>query len=96
MSDERYRVLNSKSVEDQFLQVMGLAEQSGLREAALRSARWIMEELSRTPHEFGESRWITRTLFARCAIVRPILVEYAIHHTEKIVFLRRFAWVQTK
>ena len=95
MSDERYRVVNSSAVEAQFLQVLALADGKGLQAQALRAARWIMEELRRTPHEFGESRWESRSLLARFAIVRPVLVEFAIHRTERVVFLRRFALVKS-
>jgi hypothetical protein len=95
MSDAPYRVVNSSEVEAQFLQVFSLVGAEGRQSEALRAARWIMEELRRTPHEFGESRWETRSLLARFAIGRPVLVEFAIHRTERVVFLRRFALVKS-
>lgn len=95
MSDAPYRVVNSSEVESQFLQVLSLAAAEGRQSEVLRAARWIMEELRRTPNEFGESRWETRSLLSRFAIVRPVLVEFAIHRTERVVFLRRFALVKS-
>ena len=51
-----------------------------------------MEELKRTPTEFGES-WITLPgsgLIFRRGFARPLFVQYAIHEDERVVYIRRF------
>lgn len=51
-----------------------------------------MEELKRTPLEFGEARYYrmdSRFLY-RWASVGPIFVEFAVLEVEKIVYIRRF------
>ncbi len=91
--DSLYRVDHSAEVAEQFLKLSEQAQASGRRTAFLRAARWIMEELASTPHEFGESRerYEALRLTRRCGIVRPLFVDYAIHDEHRIVFIRRFA-----
>lgn len=83
-----YRVDHSGAVADEFRRLADLAHGSGRLPAFLRAARWIVEELARTPHEFGESRerYEALRLTRRCGIV-----DYAINDEHRIVFIRRFA-----
>ncbi len=58
-------------------------------QAFTRSAKWIWEELERTPHEFGESRAYDEgsKLNFRVAYVGPFVVYFAIHEETRTVFV---------
>ena len=92
-SSDLYRVENSEAVADEFRRLADLARAAGYLRLFVQSAQWIMEELGRTPHEFGESResYSADRLVARCGHAGPLTVSYAIHESEKTVFIRRFA-----
>lgn len=92
----RYRVVNSAAVAEQFRALAEEARGSGRLAAFLAAARWIMEELARTPTEFGES-WMTRPgsdLIFRRGFARPLHVQYAVREEERVVFIRRFVLVR--
>ena len=69
------------------------ARASGRLPLFLAAARWIVEELTRTPAEFGES-WTTRPgsdLIFRRGFAGPLFVQYAIREDNRAVYIRRFA-----
>lgn len=86
-----YRIANSRAVNETFLRVAAEASATGQRSEFLRAARWIVEELERTPDEFGESRnaYPKLGLLGRAGQVGPLFVEYAFSETERIVYIRR-------
>ena len=88
-----YQVVNSGKVAEQFRRLADDARVAGRLPVFLRAARWVMEELARTPEEFGES-WFTlpgSSLVFRRGFARPLYVEYAIDSANRTVYLRRFA-----
>jgi hypothetical protein len=89
---DRYQVHNSATVAEQFRRLAEQARASGRYQLFLRAARWIIEELERTPTEFGESRevWPERSISMRCGFAGPVYVEYAVYETERTVYIRRF------
>lgn len=91
-SDDRYQVFNSAAVAEQFRQLAEQARLGGRYSIFLQAAKWITEELERTPAEFGESReaWPDRALAMRCGFARPLYVEYAIRSDVRTVYIRRF------
>jgi hypothetical protein len=88
-----FRVVNSAAVAAEFRRLAEGAQVTGGLPIFLRAARWVVEELQRTPLEFGES-WFTRpgsALVFRRGFARPLYVEYAVDPAARIVYLRRFA-----
>lgn len=88
----RYRVVNSGFVAERFRELV-LATPPNERPVLLQAGRWIIEELSRTPSEFGESQerlsatgWILRRGFAP-----PLFVEFAIDESNHIVYIKRIS-----
>ena len=91
-----YQVVNSAAVAEQFRQLAEQARVSGRLPLVLRAARWVVEELARTPTEFGES-WTERpgsAVILRRGFARPLYVEYGVHQDERVVFIRRFVLVR--
>jgi hypothetical protein len=91
--DERYQVVNSQAVAEQFRNLAEEARAADRLPLFLAAARWIMEELARTPTEFGES-WTTRPgsdLIFRRGFAGPLFVQYAISEHNHVVYIRRFA-----
>jgi hypothetical protein len=91
--DERYKVFNSQVVAEQFRSLAAEARASGRLPLFLAAAKWIMEELARTPTEFGES-WTVRPgsdLIFRRGCVGPLFVQYALREKDRVVYIRRFA-----
>jgi hypothetical protein len=62
----------------------------------IRAARWMLEELERTPLEFGESRESLNSmgLEVRVAFVRPFLVRLEVNERNRIVFVQRFNYYE--
>jgi hypothetical protein len=91
-TDDRYQVYNSATVAEQFRLLAEQSRSSGRYQLFLRAARWVIEELERTPGEFGESResWPERSIAMRCGFARPVYVEYAVYENERAVYIRRF------
>jgi hypothetical protein len=71
----------------EILRVEGKGEVTG------KSLRWIHEELTRTPMEFGESRYRLEQLDLnlRIAFTGTLAVEYAVNEAGRQVFIRRWA-----
>lgn len=92
----RYQVFNSAAVAEQCRTLAGEARAQGRLPIFLAATRWVMEELARTPTEFGES-WMTRPgsdLIFRRGFARPLHVQYAVREDKRVVYSRRFALVR--
>lgn len=96
MSTDRYQVVQAGEVTEEYKRLAFQARAEGRLPIFLKATRWAMEELARTPHEFGESWHVlpqSQITFRR-GFARPLYVQYAIHEGERVVFLRRFALVR--
>ena len=89
MSEARYRVANSAMVGERFRACLLVARDTGRYSVALRAAQWIVEELERTPLEFGESRenYPGAKLQLRIGFARPLKVRFGVHEESKTVFI---------
>jgi len=92
MIDESYRVSQSEALLAKFRKLAEQAKSENRLVAFVKAARWIAEELSRTPSEFGESsEYLANAMIQiRRAFVRPLYVEYGVHEHTRSVFLRKF------
>lgn len=95
MAAARYKVSFSRDVADQLRRVGEAARAEGRLQGFIDGGRWIFEELSRTPSEFGESRYEAGSLAFRCGFAGAVYVEYAVNSDAHVVFIRRFAIVRT-
>jgi hypothetical protein len=91
VSQPNFQVSHSQLVMEQFRRVLDLARDRGILPVTLRASRWILEELTRTPMEFGESREYLPhlDLHLRIGFAGPIYAEFAVHIPNRIVFVRR-------
>ncbi len=91
-ADDRYRLSNSDAAAAAFRAVADRARAERRLKAFAVASRWIVEELARTPSEFGESRehLADAGIVMRCGFARPVYVEYGVHADSRTVFLRRF------
>jgi hypothetical protein len=91
MSDE-FRVSQSQKVVEEFRHLLDTARDRGILAITLRASRWILEELARTPMEFGESREHLPhlDLHLRIGFAGPVYVEFAVNLIGRVVFIRRF------
>lgn len=89
----RYSVVQAGDVSEEFKRLAFQARAEGRLPIFLAATKWAMEELARTPHEFGESWYIypRSQLVFRRGFARPLYIQYAIHDAERVVFLRQFA-----
>ena len=57
----------------------------------VRALRWMLEELERTPLEFGESREGSDVdrLRLRIGFVEPLVVNFGVHEPSRNVFVSR-------
>jgi hypothetical protein len=96
VSDDRYLISQSGAVSDQLRGVFARAKREGLGAVTAAAARWMVEEMERTPFEFGESReyWPHADLHTRIAFVDPLYVLFGIHQTTRTVFVGRIAWLK--
>ena len=90
MSDQYYEVVASQEVRERIKSLIARAREMDQYAPALESLKWIVEELRRTPLEFGESREYLEAakLRVRVAFVGPFLVGFGVHDVKKIVFIR--------
>jgi hypothetical protein len=94
MSPERFLVSCSKAKKAEFRRVTEEARADGRFEMAVKAGEWVLEELARTPMEFGESRGelLHLELQLRFAYVRPIAMQFAVHEPSRKVFIRSFRY----
>lgn len=92
MGEGEYEVSSSGAVTEEFQQLIVTARARGILPTVLKAARWIMEELARTPMAFGESRDFLphMQLHLRIGFAGPLSVQFAIHEESRSVFVRRF------
>ncbi len=85
-----YRLSSSKRVNDAFRALYRRACELGLEEKFLAAAKRIVDRLRSDPLEFGEARYRYRRVKAqvRIASVSPLIVHYAVHEQERIVFIK--------
>ncbi len=93
MPMDEYTVSASPTVTAQLKHALDTARTLGVFPLASRAARWISEELARTPLEFGESRGYLPHLHLhiRLGFARPLSVRFAVHEPSKQVFVTAFA-----
>jgi hypothetical protein len=89
LKENQYRLSNSERVAEHFRDCLLRARNTGRYAVALRAARWIVEELERTPLEFGESRenYPGARLQLRIGFARPLKVSFGVHEESKTVFV---------
>lgn len=97
MSTDRYRISNSRAVAEQLRALIDHAEREGQHLPTLRALRWMMEELERTPLEFGESREGSDLdrLLLRIGFVEPLFVRFGVHEPSRTVFVSHFGISKT-
>ncbi len=97
MSTDRYRISNSRAVAEQLRALIDHAEREGQHLPTLRALRWMMEELERTPLEFGESREGSNLdrLLLRIGFVEPLFVRFGVHEPSRTVFVSHFGISKT-
>jgi hypothetical protein len=85
-----YEVHNSTAIGRAFLQLQQQAVQEGRSEDLLRAARLVYDRLRHDPNEFGESlyRLPVLRLRVRCAVVRPLSVDFAGCEDRPLVFIK--------
>jgi hypothetical protein len=94
MTADRYHISSSKAAKEQFRQAIAMARENGQFALAVRAAEWMLDELARTPIEFGESRanLPALELQMRLAFVRPLAVQFAVHEEKRMVFVQGFRY----
>jgi len=94
MPADRYDVSASLAARERFRHAIEKARVAGQFDVAVQAAKWIREELARTPLEFGESREVlpAMQLQVRVAFVRPLGVKFGVHEVEKKVFITSFMY----
>ncbi|MBA4188673.1 MAG: hypothetical protein C0467_11800 [Planctomycetaceae bacterium] len=92
MAEANYEVSSSVAVTEEFQRLIVTARNRGVLSAVVPAARWIMEELARSPMLFGESRDFLphMQLHLRIGFAGPISVQSAVHEPSRHVFIRRF------
>ena len=85
-----YEVHNSTAIARAFLQLQQQAVQQGRGEELLRAARLVYERLRQDPNEFGEPlyRLPVLRMRVRCAVIRPLSVDYAVCEDRPLVFIK--------
>ena len=93
MADGRYEVSEPAKVREEFRGVLDRARELGILPLVVLASRWILEELARTPMNFGESREHREhlDLHLRIGFAPPVFVQFAVHDEQPIVFIRGFA-----
>ena len=88
-----YSVSQSPLTREELWALLEVARATGRKRVAIQSVRWILEELSRTPLEFGESRndLPHLDLHLRVAYTGPIRVDFAVHVIQRKVFIRKWS-----
>lgn len=93
-----YRLDQSADVSAAFRSIVAGVRGLGRLDIFVPAARWIVEELARTPNEFGESRdWFADAgTQARCGFAGPLYVAFGVHEESQVVFLRRFVLCRSR
>jgi hypothetical protein len=85
-----FAVSQSGRAAEELAAILELLRQRGETAIAARSVHWILEELSRTPLEFGESRYHLEhfDLYIRVGFAGPCRVNFAVSVPHRQVFIR--------
>ena len=84
-----YRVAHLASVADEIKQAAQIAAGRGMKAAFLTSLESIYQRLSQDPCKFGEYRFSWQTLEWFIGALRPVCVQYAVHKTQTVVFVKK-------
>ena len=98
MSDTNYHISNSTAVAEQLRSVFERAGIEGVVPVTIRAARWLVEEMERTPYEFGESReyFEHAEIHKRIVFVPPMYAFFGIHQESRTVFVMKVGWLERK
>ena len=85
-----YEVHNSAAIARAFLELQRQAAQQGRGEELLRAARLVYDRLRQDPNELGEPlyRLPALRMQVRCAVIRPLSVDFAICEDRPLVFIK--------
>jgi hypothetical protein len=85
-----YEVHNSTAIARAFLELQHQADQQGRGEELLRAARLVYDRLRQDLNEFGEPlyRLPVLRMQVRCAVVRPLSVDFAVCEDLPLVFIK--------
>ncbi|MFO0806523.1 MAG: hypothetical protein U0791_25750 [Gemmataceae bacterium] len=89
---ETFEVSQSHSTIAHLKKLLELLRDQGKSRVTAKALRWIHDELTRTPMQFGESRYHLAhlDLHVRVAFVATLAVEFAVNETSRQVFIRRW------
>ena len=87
-----FKVSQSGLANRQLAELLEALRKRGAGGVAAQAARWIIEELARTPLEFFESRNHLEhlELYVRVGFAGPWKVEFAVHVLHRKVFIREW------
>jgi hypothetical protein len=88
----RYTVTTSETTKALLAQLSSQARQTGTSQQFLAALREIGQRLRNDPLNFGEPQYrlpALRLLVCQ-AIVRPLVVDFAVHEDRPLVFIRGF------
>lgn len=85
-----YEVHNSNAIAAEFFRLQQEATQQGRGEELLRATRDAYDRLRKDPNEFGEPlfRLSVMRIQVRCAIIRPLYIDFAVCEDRPLVFIR--------
>jgi hypothetical protein len=88
----QYRVVMSKQTENRLKELHAKAAQTGTSHRFMAAMRRIVERLRTDPLVFGEPlyRLPSLKLMVRHAAIHPLVVAYAVHEEQPLVFIRWF------
>jgi vacuolar-type H+-ATPase catalytic subunit A/Vma1 len=87
-----YRVVISEYFRQRIMAALANALQAGTAETFRAAFRQISERLRADPWTFGEPKYRLPALRlqVRQAAVKPIVIDYAVHEEQPVVFIRGF------
>src|SRR5688572_13418709 len=95
MPTDRYGVSCSDAIKEQFRREAERARAKAQYHGFARSCSWPLDELSRTPLEFGESRYELPELGlqVRFRVLGPLAIKFAVNEAHKHVFIMKFRFI---
>jgi len=94
--DDEFRVSMSSLISAEIRRLQRLATEEGRRTEFLIAFRSISERLRVSPRELGEpfQDMDKAHLQLRHVLLRPVYMEFAVHETERIVFIRTVKYLE--
>jgi hypothetical protein len=85
-----YQVHNSQAIAQAFLRLQDQASVEGRGPELLQAAHIVYQRLRKDPTEFGEPlyRLPTLRMQVRCALIRPLYVDFAVCEDRPLVFIK--------